>query len=256
MTITVEQRDSVAVVTLNRPETKNAITQEMRHQLWEAFEAIALDPAIRAVVLTGAGGEFCSGMDVGNLGQGGINGSLERMHTLHRIARAIYHLKKPTIAAVPGICVGVGWAYALCCDIILVSERAKFAQIFRNIGLTPDGGSAWLLRQQVGAMRAKEIAYSGRMIRADEAVSLGLALEKVEGERLMDRALELANSFAAGPTVALGLAKRQFDLAASSSFDQFLDMEFTMQPIASRTDDHHEGLTAFREKRPPQFKGA
>ncbi|WP_044564022.1 enoyl-CoA hydratase/isomerase family protein, partial [Azospirillum sp. B4] len=236
--------------------TKNAITQEMRRQLWEAFEAIALDPAIRAVVLTGAGGEFCSGMDVGNMGQGGINGSLERMHTLHRIARAIYHLKKPTIAAVPGICVGVGWAYALCCDIVLVSERAKFAQIFRNIGLTPDGGSAWLLRQQVGAMRAKEIAYSGRMIRADEAVSLGLALEKVDGEHLMDRALELANSFAAGPTVALGLAKRQFDLAASSSFDQFLDMEFTMQPIASRTDDHHEGLAAFREKRPPQFTGA
>ncbi|ASG22222.1 enoyl-CoA hydratase/isomerase family protein [Nitrospirillum viridazoti] len=256
MTITVDQRDSVAVVTLNRPETKNAITQEMRRQLWEAFEAIALDPAIRAVVLTGAGGEFCSGMDVGNMGQGGINGSLERMHTLHRIARAIYHLKKPTIAAVPGICVGVGWAYALCCDIVLVSERAKFAQIFRNIGLTPDGGSAWLLRQQVGAMRAKEIAYSGRMIRADEAVSLGLALEKVDGEHLMDRALELANSFAAGPTVALGLAKRQFDLAASSSFDQFLDMEFTMQPIASRTDDHHEGLAAFREKRPPQFTGA
>ena len=255
MTVTVEARNGVAVVTLDRPETKNAITPEMRRQLWEAFEAIALDPAVRSVILTGAGGEFCSGMDVGNLGQGGITGSLDRMHTLHRIARAIYHLKKPTIAAIPGICVGVGWAYALCCDLVLVSERAKFAQIFRNIGLAPDGGSVWLLRQQVGAMRAKEIAFSGRMIRADEAVELGLALEKIEGGQLMDRAMELALSFANAPTVALGLAKRQFDLAASSSFDQFLDMEFAMQPIASRTEDHHEGLAAFREKRPPVFKG-
>ncbi len=102
MTIDVERREGVAVVTLNRPETKNAITEEMRRQLWDAFEGIALDNSVRAVILTGAGGNFCSGMDVGNLGQGGINGSLDRMHTLHRIARSIYHLKKPTIAAIPG----------------------------------------------------------------------------------------------------------------------------------------------------------
>ena len=113
MTIDVENRDGVAIVTLNRPETKNAITQDMRRQLWEAFEGFTFDDSVRSVILTGAGGDFCSGMDVGNMGTGGINGSLDRMHTLHRIARAIYHLKKPTIAAVPGVCVGVGWAYAL-----------------------------------------------------------------------------------------------------------------------------------------------
>ncbi len=256
MTIDVELRKGIAVVTLNRPETKNAITQEMRRQLWEAFEDIALDNSVRAAILTGAGGNFCSGMDVGNLGQGGVNGSLDRMHTLHRIARSIYHLKKPTIAAIPGICVGVGWAYALCCDFIIVSKRARFAQIFRNIGLAPDGGSVWLLRQQLGTMRAKEIAFSGRMVGAEEAVALGLALEATEENQLLERALELAASFATGPTVALGLAKRQFDLAAASSFDQFLDIEYTMQPIASRTEDHHEGLAAFRDKRPPAFKGA
>ena len=256
MTVRFEKQDGVALVTLDRPETKNAITNDMRRLLWEAFEEIALDNTIRCAVLTGAGGNFCSGMDVGGMGGGGVVGSMERMHTLHRIARAIYHLKKPTIAAVPGVCVGVGWAYAMCCDIVLATEKTRLAQIFRNIALAPDGGSAWLLRQQIGAMKAKEIVFSGRMVGAAEAVQLGLALEVTRPEALMDRALELARSFATGPTIAFGLAKRQFDLAVASSFDHYLDCEATMQPIASRTQDHEEGLAAFREKRKPNFTGA
>lgn len=255
MTVHVEKRDGIAIVTMDRPETKNAITNEMRGLLWAGFEDIALDHDIRCVILTGANGDFCSGMDVGGMGKGGIIGSMDRMHTLNRIARAIYHLKKPTIAAVPGICVGVGWAYALCCDVVLASDKARFAAIFRNIALAPDGGCVWQLRQQLGAMKAKEIVYSGRIIRADEAVELGLALEKVEHDQLMGRTMELARSFSQGPTIAMGLAKRQFDLAWSNPFDQYLDMEATMQPIASRTQDHEEGLAAFREKRKPDFKG-
>jgi 2-(1,2-epoxy-1,2-dihydrophenyl)acetyl-CoA isomerase len=194
-------------------------------------------------------------MDVTGMGRGGVTGSMDRMHTLNRIARAIYSLKKPTIAAVPGICVGVGFSYAMACDIVLAAEKAKFAAIFRNIALAPDGGLVWHLRQVLGVQKAKELIYSGRIIRADEAVDLGLALEKVADESLIDRALELASSFAAGPTVAMGLAKRQFDLSWNASFDQYLDMEATMQPIASRTEDHEEGLQAFREKRKPEFRG-
>lgn len=255
MTVHVEKQNGVAIVTLDRAVTKNAITSDMRRLLWEAFEDIALDAEVRSVILTGANGDFCSGMDVGGLGRGGVVGSMDRMHTLNRIARSIYHLKKPTIAAIPGICVGVGWSYAMACDIVLAGDKAKFAAIFRNIALAPDGGMVWQLRQLMGTQKAKEIVYSGRIIRADEAVELGLALEKVEQESLMDRAMELAKSFAGGPTIAMGLAKRQFDLAWNTSFDQYLDMEATMQPIASRTQDHDEGLTAFREKRPPRFKG-
>ncbi len=255
MTITVEKQGPVAIVTLDRPQTKNAITQEMRGLMYNAFEEIALDWEIRSVILTGAGGDFCSGMDVGGMGRGGITGSMDRMHTLNRIARAIYSLKKPTIAAVPGICVGVGFSYALACDIVLAAEKAKFAAIFRNIALAPDGGLVWHLRQLMGVQKAKELVYSGRIIRADEAVELGLAYEKVADEALMDRAMELATSFASGPSIAMGLAKRQFDLTWNASFEQYLDMEYTMQPIASRTEDHEEGLKAFREKRKPQFRG-
>jgi 2-(1,2-epoxy-1,2-dihydrophenyl)acetyl-CoA isomerase len=256
MTIELAVDRGVATVTIDRPDKKNAITFEMREQLWTAFEALAEDDEVRAVILTGGGGDFCAGMDVGEMGGGGVGRSVTKMRRLHRIARAIAALKKPTIAAVNGVCVGVGWSYALACDIVIASDTARFAQAFRNIGLTPDGGAVWQLRQQIGAMRAKEIVYSGRMVGADEALALGLILEKVPAAGLLDRAREIADSFCAAPTLALGMAKRQFDFAASTSFDQFLELEFSMQPLMSRTEDHHEGVAAFKEKRKPAFKGS
>lgn len=255
MTITVEKQGPVAIVTLNRPETKNAITQEMRGRLYGAFEDIAMDHDVRAVILTGAGGDFCSGMDVTGMGKGGVTGSMDRMYTLNRIAKAIYSLKKPTIAAVPGVCVGVGFSYALACDIVLAGEQARFAAIFRNIALAPDGGLVWHLRQLLGVQKAKELVYSGRIVRADEAVAAGIAYEKVAQNSLMDRAMELAQSFASGPTIAMGMAKRQFELSWNTGFEQYLELEASIQPLMSRTEDHEEGLLAFREKRKPQFRG-
>jgi 2-(1,2-epoxy-1,2-dihydrophenyl)acetyl-CoA isomerase len=255
MTITVEKQGPVAIVTLNRPETKNAITQEMRGQLYGAFEDIAMDHDVRAVILTGAGGDFCSGMDVTGMGKGGVTGSMDRMYTLNRIAKAIYSLKKPTIAAVPGVCVGVGFSYALACDIVLAGEQARFAAIFRNIALAPDGGLVWHLRQLLGVQKAQELVYSGRIVRADEAVAAGIAYEKVVQDSLMDRAMELAQSFASGPTIAMGMAKRQFELSWNTGFEQYLELEASIQPLMSRTEDHEEGLLAFREKRKPQFRG-
>lgn len=255
MTVTIERHGAVALVRLDRPETRNAITQEMRGQLYHAFEELALDHEVRAAVLTGAGGHFSSGMDIGGMGRGGVTGSMDRMHTLNRIARAIYALPKPVIAAVPGVCVGVAWSYALACDMVVAADDARFAAIFRNIALAPDGGMVWQLRQTLGPQRAKEIVWSGRIISAAEALELGLVLETCPADGLEARALELAASLAQGPTVAMGLAKRQFDLAWNNSYAQYLDMEASMQPIASRTTDHEEGLSAFRERRPPAFKG-
>lgn len=256
MSIDLDIDRGVATVTINRPEAKNAISLEMREQLWTTFEGLAENDEVRAVILTGAGEDFCAGMDVREMGGGGVAWSLTKIRRLHRISRAIASLKKPTIAAVNGVCVGVGWSYALACDLVIASPTARFAQIFNNIGLTPDGGAVWLLSREVGLMRAKEIVYSGRKLGADEALALGLILEKVESGTVLDRARVLAAGFAAAPTLALGMAKRQFELAPATSFDQFLEAEAAMQPLMSRTEDHHEGIAAFKQKRSPSFKGA
>lgn len=256
MTVRVERQGAVTILVLDRPQTKNAVTDDMRRQLWEAYEDAALDPSVRAVVLTGEGDAFCSGADVGSFGGGGMPGSLGRMHELGRINRAVYHLKKPTIAAVSGICAGLGWGLALSCDFVLASQSAKFVQIFRNVALAPDAGSVWLLNRLVGPMRTKELCYSGRTVRADEALRLGLVLEVLPPEDLPARALAFAAELAEGPGISIGLAKRQVDLAATMSFDQFLDAEHMMQPVASRSEDHAEGVAAFREKRKPVFRSA
>ena len=255
MTVSVEIEGGVAVVTLDRPETRNAITMAMRARLWEAFEGFETDPKVRAVVLTGASGHFSSGTDTGELGTGGVPGSMERMHTLGRLLRSIYHLKKPTIAAVPGLCLGMAWGMALACDLVVAAPAAKFGLAFRGIGLTPDAGAMWSLARLIGPMQAKALYYSGRTVLAEEALAMGLVLEVPPQETYWDRVLERAADLAAGPTIAFGLAKRQVDLAATASFDQFLDAEATMQPIASRTEDHVEGIAAAREKRKPAFRG-
>lgn len=256
MTIDITVAKGVATVTINRPEKKNAITLSMRKQLWSAFEGFSEDDSVRAVVLTGAGGTFCSGMDVGAMGDNSVAGALFRNGRLHRITRAIHSLKKPVIAAIDGACVGAGWSYALACDFIIASDRARFAQIFRNIGYAPDAGAVWFLQRQIGEMRAREIVYSGRFVDAHEALQLGLALEVLQPEALLPRAIELATTLASGPGLAQAFAKRQFQLAGTMPLDQFLEAESSMQALLSQSDDHKEGVVAFREKRPPQFRGA
>jgi 2-(1,2-epoxy-1,2-dihydrophenyl)acetyl-CoA isomerase len=255
MTVEVHTRDGVAVVTLARPDKKNAITMDMRCQLFETFEGFRENDEVRAVVLTGAGGDFCSGMDVGEFGSRDVRSTLHRMERLHRISRAIYSLKKPTIAAVSGVCMGVGWSYALSCDMVIASPTARFAQVFNKTALAPDGGASWLLARNVGLMRAKEITYSGRFIGAEEALTLNLILELVSDAPVLDRALDLARGFAKGPALALEMAKRQYELAASTDFCSFLENEASMQPLLMRSDDYLEGVSAFGERRPPQFRG-
>ena len=255
MTIRIEKRDQVAMVTLDRPEKKHAITTEMRLQLYEAFEDLGEDNSVRAVILTGSGDDFCSGMDVGEFGEFTMADRFVRTIRLQRISRAIYRLKKPTIAAVRGVCMGAGWSYALCCDFIITAEDARFGQVFNRTALAPDAGSAWLLTQQIGAMRAKELCYSGRIINGREAAEMGLALTSLPADQVMEEALAMASRLAGGPTLAMAMAKRQFEIAATTSFDTFLETEFAMPPLMQQTEDHKEGVAAFRERRPATFRG-
>jgi len=255
MTIRTEKRDEVAIVTLDRPEKKHAITTEMRIQLYEAFEELGEDNSVRAVILTGSGNDFCSGMDVGEFGEFTMADRFVRTIRLQRISRAIYRLKKPTIAAVRGICMGAGWSYALCCDFIITADDARFGQVFNRTALAPDAGSAWLLTQQIGAMRAKELCYSGRIVSGREAFEMGLALKSLPAEKVLEEAMAMASRLAEGPSLAMAMAKRQFEVAATTSFDTFLEAEFAMPPLMQQTEDHKEGVAAFRERRPAAFRG-
>ena len=254
MTLRLEHDGAVAIVTLDRPDRRNAFTMAMRGEIATLFDNLAQDDGVRAVVLTGADGHFCSGADTDEMGAADSAAFLKRMRALHRMIRAIAATPKPVIAAVDGVCVGAGWSLALACDLILASPNASFAQLFGRIGYAPDAGAIWQLTRLVGPMRAKEIVYSGRTLDADEALQLGLLLS-IEADRpIRDAAIELATRIAQGPPVAQAMSKQLFE-ATTLSFDQFLDREFMVQPLLATTADHREGLAAARDKRTPNFIG-
>lgn len=255
MSIDYSVEAGVAVISINRPERKNAITLVMRTEIERAFQAAADDHDVRVIILRGAGSDFSAGADVSEMGGGGLRNSLLRMRHLHRMARSVANVEKPVIAAVQGVCIGMSWALALACDVVIAAENARFQFAFRHIGLAPDGGAAWLLNQYLPPQRAKEIIYSGRFVSGTEAQSLGLALEAVPSEEVPDRALELARSFATAPTLALAMAKRQFKAAPGQTYDQALDFEASIQPLMVESADFSEGTTAFKEKRKPTFEG-
>jgi len=169
--------------------------------------------------------------------------------------RVLHAIEKPVIAAVRGPAVGIGWSIALGCDLVVASETARFAQVFRRLGLAPDGGAVWLLSRRIGMARAKELVFTARFVEAQEALALGLVNYVVPDGDLMAKAEELAADLASGPTFALGLAKKLFHMAGSATYEEFMDYELFVQPQLDNTEDHREGVAAFREKRKPEFKG-
>ena len=257
MSVTMTVEGAVATLTLDRPERMNALTVEMRAELAAHLRRVRDETVIRAAVLTGAGAHFCAGADVGRMGQdSSLPAARARMQRgSHTVVRLLAEIEKPMIAAVHGVAVGVGWSYALACDVIVASDQARFGATFRRVGLAPDGGCAWFLSRRVGPGRGKELAFSGRVVGAEEALRLGLVEEVVPADALAARAASLAAEYAAGPTFAMGLAKRMFDRAVGPSLDEFLDYEALVQPQLHETADHHEGVAAFKEKRVPRFTG-
>jgi 2-(1,2-epoxy-1,2-dihydrophenyl)acetyl-CoA isomerase len=246
---------AVLTVTLNRPDVYNAINRELHEGLAAAL-ADAVDPRVRAVVLTGAGKGFCSGQDLREFSSlpGGVQQALEE--TYHPNVRAIRALEKPVVAAVNGACAGAGLSLACACDVRIASSEASFVPGFIGIGLVPDAGGTWFVHRLLGFTRAFEWMVSNRRVGADEALGWGLVSEVVAAEGFAARVAELAAWYAALPTRAVGMTKQLFEHAHAAAMEEQLALEARLQQAATETADFAEGVAAFLEKRPPDFTGA
>lgn len=252
-----ESVERVRWLTIDRPETKNAIPADGWPELGDAFVDFERSDD-RVLVVTGAGGEFCSGaeLDTDRFSSGpSVSEAHRRMKMVGRAATELHTITKPTVAAVDGVAVGAGMNLAIGCDVVVATERARFSEIFVRRGLTVDFGGTWLLPRIVGLQRAKELALSGRIVPADEALAIGLVLEVVAGDLLRERVTELARSFLAGAPVGQRFAKQGINASFQSGFAEALSWEGQSQAITMATDDVVEGVAAFLQKRDPNWRG-
>jgi len=252
-TLLVERVEGVVTVTMNRPEKKNAANATMWRELQECFTEVAQTPSDRVLVLTGAGGSFCSGADLTSVGSTGHPLSL--MRTVGDVALALHRLPKPTIAKVHGVAAGAGCNMALGCDLIVASDEARFCEIFARRGLSLDFGGSWLLPRLVGLHRAKELALLADMVSAKEALDLGLVNRVVSVGELDDFVDRWARQLAAGPPIALAMTKSLLNQSFEVAMTQALDDEARAQVVNFSTADTAEALAAFVEKREPHFEG-
>ena len=251
--VEITREGAVQTITLNRPDVLNAFNRALHAGLRDALKE-ARDDEVRAVVITGAGRGFCAGQDLTEFqAMPSIRDSLEE--TYHPNIRAIRALEKPVIAAVNGACAGAGLSLACACDIRIAADNAAFVPGFIGIGLVPDSGGSFFIHRLLGAARAFEWMTSNRRLTAAEAHAWGLVSEVVEADALSARAAELAATYAAMPTRAVGMTKRLFDNADTATLEEQLALEGQLQAAATQTEDFREGVTAFGEKRPPNFSG-
>lgn len=259
--ILCEIRGHVALLTLNRPGTRNALGGEAMFAAFEQqFERLNGDMRIRAAVLTGEGSAFCSGGNVAEMRDrsGMFGGSPEQIAAnyragIQRIPRAFQKLQVPIIAAVNGAAIGAGNDLACMCDIRIASTTARFAESFVKVGIVPGDGGCWLLPRVVGASKAAELALTGDAVDADEALRIGLVSRVVAPEMLLKEALALANRIAANPPQVLRWTKQLLQQARTGSLDEALDSAGRFQGHAHHTPDHAEAVAAFFEKRVPVF---
>jgi 2-(1,2-epoxy-1,2-dihydrophenyl)acetyl-CoA isomerase len=258
-TILFRVAEDMATITLNRPEKLNAFNEAMHKELAQAFDRIEADPAIRAVLLTGAGRGFCAGQDLGDrvMGEGDappdLGETLDRLY--NPLVRRICRLERPVVCAVNGVAAGAGANLAFNCDLVLAARSAQFIEPFCKLGLVPDAGGTYILPRLVGSARARGLALLGERLSAEQAEAWGLIWRVVDDDRLLDEASALARHLATQPTRGLGLIKRALLASATNSLDAQLDLERDLQRAAGRTEDYREGVSAFMAKRPPAFKG-
>jgi len=255
-----EVKDGIATLTLNRPDRLNALGGTLREDLLDAITRAGADPEVRVMVVTGAGKGFCAGGDVKAMNE--ANEGQRTRPLMEKIApsrdRTLFALREapqPIIAAVNGAAAGAGMNLALACDIRIASIAAKFSQAFVRRGLHPDWGGTYFLPRVVGMAKACELIFTGDVIDAPEALRLGLVSRLVAPEQLMPAAYDLARKIAAGPPVAIRLAKRALHRNAESDLRSALEFETFAQNVCSETEDAREGIRAFVEKRSPVFRG-
>ena len=253
-TLIVERDAGVVTVTMNRPAKKNAANGQMWDELHAVFSEVADTDTDRVLVMTGAGGAFCSGADLSDGGSPSRNG-LARMRHIGDAALALHRLPKPTIAKVNGVAAGAGANLAFGCDLIVASADARFSEIFTRRGLSVDFGGTWLLPRLVGLHKAKELAFFAEVIGADEAERLGLVNRVVPAGELDAFVDDWARRLAAGPPMALSMTKTMLNNSLMVSMDQALEDEARSQSVNFGTNDFREAVAAFLDKREPTFEG-
>ena len=254
----------VLTLTLNRPEARNAMTGPMIAALAEQLAIAELAPAVKCVVLTGAGRGFCAGGDVkgmaargdGTVGDNTIDGAIHRQRVNQRAtAGKLFKMPKPTIAALPGAAAGAGLSLALACDLRIMASDAIMTTAFAKVGFSGDYGGTYFLTQLVGSAKARELYYLSSRVNAEEALRLGLANWVVPAEVLADKTQEIALGLAQGPTVAFRYMKENLNRAMGGDVDDCLDLEATHHVHCGQTADHREAAKAFVERRAPVFSG-
>lgn len=253
------REDQVEVITLNRPETMNCFNNSILYELSRRFVELHQDDDCRAVVITGTGRGFCTGADLTGSGARADAATPVGMrlttHIYSSVIRGLVTMEKPVIGAINGDAAGAGCNFALACDLLVASEKARFIQVFVRRGLVMDMGGTFFLPRLVGLSKAKELAFSGEAIDAQRALELGLVCKVVPHDRLMDEAMDMARKLAQGPTRAMGMIKRMLNRSFESDLETALEMEASLQGIAVSTPDVVEGITSFLQKRPPTFTG-
>lgn len=257
--ILVQRDAAVAIVTLNRPHVYNAFTLAAIKELRARLEELVADTDVRALVLTGAGKAFCSGGDVAEMDanlQRAEEHFLDLTAVHHAVVRLLVEGPKPVVCAVNGVAAGGGFGLALCGDLRIAGESARWKPAYFKLGVAPDGGSTWLLPRLVGFTIAQELIFHDRVVRADEALRLGLVHEVVPDAQLMERALAEARVLAEGPSFALKAAKLLMAATTSNDLGAQLAMERHWNSKSGATPEFAEGAKAFREKREPRFRDA
>lgn len=253
-TILYERKESVAWITLNRPEKLNSFNKEMHDELLQALKSAEEDPNARAIVLTGAGRAFSAGQDLAEVNESIDYGELLRSR-YNPIIQKMAEIAKPIIAAVNGTAAGAGFSLALASDFRLVSDKASFLNAFIHIGLVPDSGNTYYLPRMVGHAKALELMLLGEKVDAEQANQLGIVTKLIAEHEWEKEVSAFAVKLASMPTAAIGLIKQNVMMSWDSTLEEVLEGEARTQKLAGASEDHHEGVRAFMEKRKPQFKG-